>query len=231
MNQPLINFEQYSTTGLLFNGIGCLFWVVAYAVLVWEIRKKKFVEMPAYVACANIGWEAVWSFFYHPDTGLLYSLSYQAAFALDCYIFYSLLRYGTKQPMVDGFKKHFRAFCFFNFFFWILFSYFYRSEGFDNAIGSNSGYIINVVLSMQCLVLLLQTKDVRNFSLLLGVCKMLGTGLISVSQFFFYPENHFVQLLGITCFVMDTAYIYALWQRKKHDGVQSKELVYAHEAG
>src|SRR5689334_20075392 len=115
MTQPLINYEDYSKIGLLFNGIGCLFWVVSYAVLVKEIVRKKFVEMPAYVACANIGWEFVWSFFYHPDTGLLFSLSYKAAFFLDCFIYYSLMKYGTKQPILPQFKKHFRIFCFFNF--------------------------------------------------------------------------------------------------------------------
>ena len=45
MNQPLINFEDYSVSALLFNGIGCLLWVGAYVILVLEIRKKKFVEM------------------------------------------------------------------------------------------------------------------------------------------------------------------------------------------
>ena len=54
MFQQLINFNEYQTSGLIFNGIGCLFWVIAYAILVFEIRKKKFVEMPAYVAGANI---------------------------------------------------------------------------------------------------------------------------------------------------------------------------------
>ena len=40
MNQVLINFKEYSTIGLIFNGVGCLFWVLAYAVLVREIRIK-----------------------------------------------------------------------------------------------------------------------------------------------------------------------------------------------
>ncbi len=226
MHQPWINFTDYPTLGLLFNGVGCLFWVVAYGILVWEIRKKKFVEMPAYVACANIGWEFVWSFIYHPDTGLLYALSYQGAFLLDCYIFYSLLRYGTKQPMLQEYKNHFKAFCFFNLGFWILFSYFFRSEGLDTSIGANSGYIINVILSLQCLTLLMQTKDTHQFSLLMGGSKMLGTGLISVSMFFFYPQNHFVQLLGVTCFLLDNMYLYVLWRRQAKRSLTSKEKSY-----
>ncbi|KPM47627.1 transmembrane-type terpene cyclase [Jiulongibacter sediminis] len=214
MNQPLINFELYPVSGLLFNGIGCLFWVVAYVVLVWEIRKKKFVEMPAYVAGANIGWEFVWSFIYHPDTGLLYALSYIAAFFLDCYIFWATLKYGTKQPMNEDAKKHFVLFCLINFGFWILFTYFHRTEGYDTTIGANSGYIINVILSLQCLFLLFQTKDTSKFSLLLAWSRMLGTGLISVSMFIFYADNHFVQLLGVACFILDCTFIYVL--KKRH---------------
>ncbi|MFD2573185.1 hypothetical protein ACFSUS_21260 [Spirosoma soli] len=215
MNQPLINVADYPPLGLALNGIGCLFWVVAYAVLIWNIRQKKFVEMPAYVACANIGWEFVWSFIYQPDTGLLYALSYQAAFLLDCYIFYSLLRYGTKQPMAKGLQHHFRLFCLFNFGFWIFFCYFYKNEGFDTAIGANSGYIINVILSIQCVMLLLQTHDTQQFSKVLAIAKMLGTGLISASMFVLYPTNHFVQFLGATCLVVDNVYIYLLWTRHR----------------
>lgn len=215
MGQALINFQDYPAMGLLFNGIGCLLWVVAYAILVWEIRKKKFVEMPAYIAGANIGWEFVWSFFYHPDTGLLYSLSYQGAFLLDCYIFYAVFRYGTKQLVNPAFKKYFFSFCIVNFIFWILFSYTHRAHGYDTAIGANSGFIINVILSMQCIMLLFQTEDTRNFSQLLGLSRMFGTGFITVSLFYFYPDDHFVQLLGITCFFLDGIYNYVLWQRHR----------------
>ena len=213
MNQPLINFKDYSTTGLIFNGIGCLLWVAAYVILVREIRLKKFVEMPAYVAGANIGWEFVWSFFYHPDTGLLYALSYQAAFFLDCYIFYATLRYGTKQPMNPETMKYFKLFCLVNFGFWILFCLTYRDEGFDTLNGANSGYIINVILSLQCIFLLLQTKDTSRFSMALAWCKMLGTGFITVSLFFFFSRNQFVQLLGLSCLILDNAYIFFLWRR------------------
>ena len=46
MNQALINFEDYALSGLIFNGVGCLFWVVAYVVLVWEIRKRSLWRCP-----------------------------------------------------------------------------------------------------------------------------------------------------------------------------------------
>ena len=212
-NLPLINYKEYSTTGLIINGIGCLLWVGAYVILVQEIRKKKFVEMPAYVAGSNIGWEFVWSFIYHPNTGLLYAISYQAAFFLDCYIFYALMRYGGKQPMNPETRKHFVLFCIVNFLFWIFFCLTHRNEGYDTHNGANSGYIINVILSVQCIFLLFQTTDTALFSMLFAWCKMLGTAFISVSLFYFFPENQFVQLLGVACFILDNTYIYVLWRR------------------
>jgi hypothetical protein len=86
-------------------------------------------------------------------------------------------------------------------------------DGYDTLIGANSGYIINVILSMQCVFLLFQTKDTGRFSMLLAWSRMLGTGLITVSMFIFYPENQFVQLLGVCCFLLDISFIYILWKR------------------
>ena len=209
----LINFQDYDLTGLIFNGIGCFFWVIAYAILVFEIWKKKFVEMPVYIAGANIGWELVWGFIYHPNTGLLYEWSYKAAFFLDCFIFYSILRYGSKQPISEQSKKNLLLFCSINFIFWVLFSVTFYRGGYDTEIGANSGFIINVILSMQCIFMLFQTEDTSMFSMWFAWCRMLGTGLISVSLWYFYPEGEFVKLLGITCFLLDSNYIYLLWKR------------------
>jgi hypothetical protein len=213
MNKPLINLQDYDHTGLLFNGIGCLFWVLAYALLVYEIRRKKFVEMPAYIAGANIGWELVWGFIYHPDTGLLYEWSYKAAFLLDCFIFYSIMRYGTKQPMNAESRRHFLLFCGVNFLFWVLFSITLFRDGYDTPIGAYSGFIINVILSLQCIFMLFQTGETERFSVLFAWCRMLGTALISVSLWFFYPKNESMKLLGIACFILDSVYIYVLWKR------------------
>jgi hypothetical protein len=212
-NAPWINTADYSITGLIFNAIGCLFWVVAYIILVREIIKKKFVEMPFYIAGANIGWEFVYSFIYHPTTGLLYSLMVIGAFFLDCYIFYSILRYGSKQPMSPEVKKYFTPFAIINFIFWIFFCYYFIGQGYDNGIGANSGYIINVILSLQCLAMLFQVKDTSDFSVIFAWCKMLGTALIGVSAFIFWPDNHLVTLMAIACFIIDSTFIAVLVKR------------------
>ena len=66
-----INTKDYSTPALIWNGVGCLFWVITYAALVKEILKRKYVEMPFFIAAGNLAWEFIWSVFYHPSTGKL----------------------------------------------------------------------------------------------------------------------------------------------------------------
>jgi hypothetical protein len=200
-----INTKDFSTPGLIWNGVGCLFWVVTYAALVREIIKRKFVEMPFFIAAGNIAWEFIWSFFYHPDTGKLYSLSYQGAFALDVFIFGAILVYGHKQIEIPEIKKHFKVIAIALLIMWVPLNYFYVKQGFDTSIGANSGYILNIIISLLYPMLLLR-GDPRNFSPVVAWFKFLGTGCITVSMFIFYPENYFVQILGVCCAMLDITY-------------------------
>lgn len=200
-----INTEKYSTWALIWNGIGCLFWVITYATLIREIILRKFVEMPFFIAAGNIAWEFIWSFFYHPDTGRIYSLSYQGAFLLDIFIFFSVLRFGEKQIEIPLIKKHFKLIAILLLIIWVPLNYFFVSQGYDTSIGANSGYILNLIISFLYPLLLLR-NDPNNFSPIVAWCKWIGTGCITISMFLIYPENYFVQTLGVCCFILDLAY-------------------------
>ena len=200
-----INTEHYSTSALIWNGVGCLFWVVTYAALVMEIIKRKFVEMPFFIAAGNITWEFVWSFFYHPDTGRLYSLSYQGAFLLDVFIFYSMFKYGSKQIEIPLFKKYFKLIAFALLVMWLPLNYFFVAQGYDTTIGANSGYILNLIISLLYPLLLLRNNP-HNFSQIVAWSKWIGTGCITVSMFIIYPTNYLVQILGVCCFILDLTY-------------------------
>jgi hypothetical protein len=214
-----INTEQYSTSALIWNGVGCLFWVVTYAALVMEIIKRKFVEMPFFIAAGNITWEFVWSFFYHPDTGQLYSLSYQGAFLLDVFIFYSVFKYGSKQIEIPLFKKHFKLIAFALLVMWLPLNYFFVAQGYDTTIGANSGYILNLIISLLYPLLLLRSNP-HNFSQTVAWSKWVGTGCITVSMFIIYPTNYFVQILGVCCFILDLTYSIALKKLLKESPTQ-----------
>jgi len=209
-----INTVDYTTPQLLWNGVGCLFWVVTYAVMVKDILKNKFIEMPFFIAAGNLAWEFVWSVFYHPDTGALYALSYQGAFLLDVFIFYHLIKNGSSQVVLPELKKNFKLICFSALILWLPLNYFFVENGFDTSIGANSGYILNLFISILYPLLLLRTSA-SNFSTIIAWCKMLGTGFITVSMFLIYPNNYFVQTLGIACLILDNFYIYILYQKQK----------------
>jgi hypothetical protein len=200
-----INTEKYTTAQLAWNGIGCLFWVVTYVALIKEIIKRKFVEMPFFIAIGNVSWEFVWSLFYHPDTGRLFSLSYQAAFVLDLFIFYKVIQYGYKQIEIPLIQKYFTWVALSLLIIWVPLNYFFVAEGFDTSIGANSGYILNLIISLLYPLLLLRGNPL-NFSPVVAWFKFLGTGCITVSIFLIYPENHFLHLLGTACFCLDFGY-------------------------
>ena len=209
-----INTVDYTTSQLLWNGIGCAFWVVTYVVMVKDILKKKFVEMPFFIAAGNLAWEFVWSVFYHPDTGQLYSLSYQGAFILDLFIFYHLIKNGSSQVTDPLLKKNFKLICITSLLLWIPLNYFFVKNNFDSPIGAYSGYILNLFISILYPLLLIRTSA-EYFSNTIAWCKMLGTGFITVSMFLIYPENYFVQSLGVSCLILDNFYIFLLLKKKK----------------
>lgn len=209
-----INVDKYSTWELIWNGVGCIFWVITYAALVIIIIKKKVVEMPFFIAAGNLAWEFVWSFFYHPDTGELYSLSYQGAFILDCYIFYHAYKYGHKLVESPEIKRHFKPILIGSLILWLPLNYLFVYNGFDSTIGSTSGYILNLFISILYPYILLKTSA-KYYSTLIAWCKMLGTGFITISMFLIFPENYFVQVLGVFCFLLDSLYIYLLHKKKK----------------
>lgn len=212
-----INTLKYDTVGLIFNGVGCLFWVICYAVLVRTMVRKKFVEMPFFIAAGNLAWEFIWSVFYHPDTGVLFSLSYQAAFLLDCFIFFYVLKYGAEFIKIPELKRNWKKVCILLLIGWIPLNYFFVANDFDTCIGANSGFILNIIISILYPYVMIQT-GAQLYSVLVAWCKMLGTGLISVSMFIFYPENHFVQTLGVLVLVLDCYYIFLLKKKKKEIG-------------
>ena len=51
-----------------------------------------------------------------------------------------------------------------------------------------------------------------------GWLKMVGTGLITVFAFMFFPEGHgFIKSMGLAVLVMDLYYLYLLYDRMRRD--------------
>jgi len=68
----LINFEDYSQLDIWLILAGTIMWIVAYAFILRNSIRNKFVEMPAPAAAANLAWEFVWAFLLVTNLGVLF---------------------------------------------------------------------------------------------------------------------------------------------------------------
>ena len=80
-------------------------------MIVRDILRRRFVEMPFFIACGNLAWEFVWSVPFSPNSGLLFAWLYRSAFVLDLFIFANLLRYGQKQIGTPELLRCWRVLC------------------------------------------------------------------------------------------------------------------------
>jgi hypothetical protein len=205
---PWLNTAKYSAPMLLLYGVGCTLWAVAYMGTLAKIRSRRYVEIPAAAVVANVAWELVWSFIYHPDVGRLFAWGYGLWFFLDVFITYNLFKYGPKQIVNPTLRRWFAPAAAFGIAAWTVMLYFFVKGGYDSPYGGISGYILNVMMSALYIVLIVQQKDdLGNFSALVGWSKMLGTGLLSVFNAILVPENGFLMTLCAVTFLLDATYI------------------------
>lgn len=213
LNRVDRNCVPYTVPELVLFAGGCLLWVVAYAILIRNMRKHGFCEMAAVAGCSNFAWEFVWSFVVFTDMGWFMRWTYRAWFFLDIVIFWLMLRVGGKQ-VGDGFlRRHFKAACALGTAFFLVAYYFFVKEGHDTLIGANSAYIAQMFVSVFCLQMLLRAPTLEGFSWHIGWMRSLGTGMNTVFMLMHYPGNHFLHTLALSSLVLDIGYL-ALFRRK-----------------
>ena len=218
---PVINLTDYSTAEHIFFAIGCFLWVLTYGIVIRNIHKDKFIEIPVVAICANFAWEFLWSFVFITNMGSLYVWGYRLWFFMDCYIFYYLFKLGEKQIDIAYIKKHFTGTLIFCFVCWFAVLYFYIKiyDAPISKMGAYSGYVINVLMSALYILLILRTDNIKAFSMPSAWFKGIGTILISVFCFMHF-DDAFLLILCVITGVLDAIYIYTLYNLKK--GIISK---------
>ena len=215
MSESFLNTTDYTTLELVLFLIGCYAWVIIYAVYIRNIRKYKFIEMPVFAGAGNIAWEFLWSFFFRPDLGLAFVWAYRGWFILDLYIFYSILKDGDKQVFIPTLKKYYLPVMIFVTLSWIAIFYFFTKEGYDTSIGANSAFSLNLLISGLYILLFFKVPSADPMSYFVAWLKMIATFTNTIFLFLHYPDNHFVQTIGVLMFILDNAYIYLLTQHRR----------------
>ena len=213
-----INWQAYTGTELFFYGMGCLFWVFAYAIYIRNIVKFKYVEMPVFAGCCDVAWEFVWSFIAVNDMGLLFQAANYVWFFLDAgFIFtYGVLFFGAKQltvPELQG-RHVFIPMCLGIAVMAGAATYYMHAQGLDNSVGGRAAYIIQLSISFLYVPLMLRQPTLAYFSWNANWMRAVGSALVVVFFFLHFPEDTFLLTIGCSAAVVDGIFLY-LYRRKQ----------------
>jgi len=218
VDTPLINLRSYTIPEMALFISGCYIWVVVYILYIRHIMKRKMIGMPVFAAASNIAWELVWGFVPpSTDMGLAVVWGYRIWFFLDLYIFAGVVRLGAAQLSIDALRRSYRPVIILVAAAWAVVYYFFKTEGFDTAIGAMSAYVAQSLISVLYLLLLLRHHRFVWDSYSIAWLKMLGSGLITVFMFIHYPANHYLQTVAALTLIIDCVYIAVYVRRHRSE--------------
>jgi hypothetical protein len=210
-----INFRDYTPFELFLFAGGCFLWVIVYVIYIKNIVKKKYLEMPVFAGCADIGWEFTWSFLAATNMGLLLERTYQVWFLTDIVIFWGLLAYGWKQFENERLRSFYVPACIFTTLAWIAGVYSMHVSGLDTPIGATSAYLDQLCISFLYIPLLLRQRSLENFSFAAAWLRTIGTGMNTVFMNIHFTDNYFLRFISILATTLDCTYVYLFWRMRR----------------
>jgi hypothetical protein len=213
-----INLKEYTPLEFFFYGLGCLFWVLAYVIYIREIIRLKYVEMPFFAGCCDVGWEFTWSFFAVNNMGMLFQGANYLWLVLDIgFIFtFGIVRYGWKQTTIPELRKKsvYVPFCILTAAAAAAATYFMHVQGLDDGVGGRSAFLIQLSISGLYIPLMLRQPDLKNFNYAASWYRSLGSALVVVFFYLHYPTDRFLLLIGTASAVTDATFLYLYWLRR-----------------
>lgn len=215
MDQPWINFDNYTIAEVTCFLIGVVLWAYAYIQAVINNHRKKTLEIPIPAVCLNYGWEIGCVFFFTNgiDMGKLFVIGYAVWMLIDTIIVYQMFKYGTVQIESNYIKKHIKLLLVVCLIGSIAAHSFFYIEGFELPMAVISAYIINLAMSIAYCGLVFK-NNFNGLSKSIGWAKGFGTGIISVCFFMKYPDKNFLTTMYIMTFLFDMIYMYLLYYIK-----------------
>jgi len=216
----LINLTDYTwlDIGLILGGT--LLWILAYAFILRNAIRNKFVEMPAPAAASNLAWEFVWGFLLVTNLGTLFQWGLRIWFIMDVFIFYYVLKYGIKQFNNPVFKKNFHWMEIALLIVWIPAFYYIDKEGYDTPMGTTSAYMITVVMAVLFIVNFVNAKNKSVFSLEVAISKGRGNRLMRIFVCVRHTEGRVcVKIMTVVVLFLNVLYILMVYKQKQSNYV------------
>jgi len=191
---------------------GGVLWSIAYFLIIRQGFKDKTYGMPLAALCANISWEAIFSFVVPHSPPQLY-INY-AWFALDLVIVFQFLKYGIRQFSSILRNKWLLFYAMFattlSMAFVAVLSVTYQFSDWD---GAYSAFGQNLMMSILFVVLLLNRGSMAGQSVYIAIFKMAGTALTSSAFYLYKPISQgsvLMPFLYVSIFAFDALYLILL---------------------
>ncbi|MFC7420848.1 hypothetical protein ACFQNF_13345 [Iodobacter arcticus] len=216
LNTVSVDGSLYTPVQLTLFALGCLLWVVAYILILLQAKRHQCVEMAVIAAASNLAWEFVWGVILRTDMGLFLVWTYRAWLFFDLFIFWQVLKLGLGQFTTPLFKRYYQPIVWGSVVFFILLYWSMALSGIETPIGARSAYICQFIISLLCLILLVQQPSTIGYAWAIAWTRTLGTGLVSVFMYLHYPHDYFILTLAVASTLLDLGYCgYLLGVRKR----------------
>ena len=190
------------------------------AVYVDSIRlgfKQKTYAMPLFALGLNICWEGIYScmdLFVRADVNVQ-AVANAVWFLLDIVILVTYFLYAREECRTEAERKMFVPWTVLALVTCFVLQVLFIAEFGDEEGEKYSAFLQNIAMSLCYLYMLRARGGSRGQSLLIAVCKCLGT--LTPTILGTIEGNTFILVTGIVCFVFDVIYIVALWQVRKRE--------------
>ena len=216
MWEQIFNNPDFTKTQIIFYFLGAFGWWASYILVIRKIIREKWVEFPAFVIAANVAWEFLWGFIFDLHFGGIFlQYVWRGGFVMDAFMLYAIFRYGKSQYKTPFIRKNYHFLVAAAFVVFFLMIYFYVTQGYDLAMGFNSGMLLNMIHSFGC-VLLFWDHPQRRFSTSIGITRFLGTNVFLFAYMVLYREPQYFTLTMLTItFIVDLFYIAEVIKRNR----------------
>ena len=192
--------------------IGGIFWSITYILIIRQGYKDKTYSMPLAALCANISWEAIFSFI-HPHSPPQLYINY-AWFILDVLIVFQFLKFGKSEFPNFSIKQFIASFVFALALAFC--SVLFITYEFNDWRGAYAAFGQNLMMSILFISMLVNRNSLRGQSIYIAVFKMLGTGVSSLAFYLYQPISQgslLMPFLYISIFVCDIIYLSLIYQK------------------
>jgi hypothetical protein len=192
--------------------VGGIFWSLTYILIIRRGFIDKTYGIPLAALCANISWEAIFSFI-HPHFPTQLYINY-IWFFLDVIIIFQLLKFGKSEFPKFSLKQFLFVFlmALTTAFLLVLFI----TYEFNDFAGAYSAFGQNLMMSILFITMLLSRSDLRGQSIYIALFKMLGTGISSLAFYLYQPISQvsfILPFLFISIFIYDLIYLGIIYQK------------------